>query len=1097
MTDTTAQSASADFEMTSRRASARLFTPYKPLGGSPPDQFLPKPECIVVLDQGEEGSSVGHGMATMINYLLRERGIYEQVSVRMLQQISKQYSHLPLDQDTGSFIHDGMRAWYDHGVCPESIWPYQPQDFGTLTPERSQAAQKYRPAEIHRITKNTVETWRAAIYKYHAAVVGITIHESFLSTEVAKTGIVPMPKKNDKVSGGHAVAVLGYTPDGFLIQNSWGPGWGNLKIGDRVYPGMALLPNAYFETKGLVDDGYVASFPDTLRARPLLRRAGYQSDALESDDRLNIKPDVESVCSVLATRDVKPPLALGLFGNWGTGKSFFMARMYDEIESLMNLERENPGETPYCRNIVQIRFNAWHFLDANLWASLVAEIFNHLFEAVSDPRETPEQTRRRIIKQLGQARGLYRQSRMELEHARIEREKAQEDLKEKTEQVRAQKASLAELSDQLATLLAGDPEVQKDLKDLAEQLGVPQLNHSYEVLKAQEKELKASGGRLQRLGRVVFNPQGRRDRLILLIGLLAAPILIGALVSYLGQHGAELLSEISRIINVSTGILISAGILVAKLLRGNRIIDSLESSVDKVEKIRKERLETVIGPEKARLEQMTQAEQEAQAQADAYKQRVESLEQELAESNPDHQLQSFINERSGSEDYKKQLGLVSLIRRDFERLSELMQTSEALEAVWEKQRRAALLAGKPYNRPRPRALPIQRIILYIDDLDRCQPDRVIEVLEAVHLLLAFPLFVVVVAVDPRWLRQCLEIHYPSLLSMAKRLEEDEEGLYQPSTPQDYLEKIFQIPFYLRPINEAGYQRLLDGLTGADAAGKATETPAPVVPETPAEGDVKKVEVESPSTPVRINRSGAGGEAGLKGLQAPKLISGTPEAEEKSKKLNPEKLKFQEWELRDMQRLAPLFRTPRAVKRFVNTYRLLRVGISDADLGAFEGTANTPGSYRVAQVLLAIVAGYPNLAPRFLRRLLEKSRAKNARTATWQPFLEECIKLTALENQQPTMRSQLSKSTNVSSSSKKSKTAATGAAKKDLQNKEHEIAYYWREWDQLCETLQQLSQDGFLPQKLNAYYDFVPRVARFSFSVSMLPEYRESTSPVPK
>ena len=47
--------------------------------------------------------------------------------------------------------------------------------------------------------------------------------------------------------------------------------------------------------------------------------------------------------------------------------------------------------------------------------------------------------------------------------------------------------------------------------------------------------------------------------------------------------------------------------------------------------------------------------------------------------------------------------------------------------------------------PAPETL--SRIILYIDDLDRCDPERVIDVLQAVHLLLAFPLFVVVVAVD--------------------------------------------------------------------------------------------------------------------------------------------------------------------------------------------------------------------------------------------------------------------------------------------------------------------------------------------------------------
>jgi hypothetical protein len=41
---------------------------------------------------------------------------------------------------------------------------------------------------------------------------------------------------------------------------------------------------------------------------------------------------------------------------------------------------------------------------------------------------------------------------------------------------------------------------------------------------------------------------------------------------------------------------------------------------------------------------------------------------------------------------------------------------------------------------------------------------VIEVLEAVHLMLALELFVVVVAVDARWLIRSLEYHYRELFS---------------------------------------------------------------------------------------------------------------------------------------------------------------------------------------------------------------------------------------------------------------------------------------------------------------------------------------------
>ena len=49
-------------------------------------------------------------------------------------------------------------------------------------------------------------------------------------------------------------------------------------------------------------------------------------------------------------------------------------------------------------------------------------------------------------------------------------------------------------------------------------------------------------------------------------------------------------------------------------------------------------------------------------------------------------------------------------------------------------------------------------------LDRCKPSVVVNVLEAIHILLAFELFVVVVGVDVRWLKRALQEHSADSLS---------------------------------------------------------------------------------------------------------------------------------------------------------------------------------------------------------------------------------------------------------------------------------------------------------------------------------------------
>jgi KAP family P-loop domain len=50
----------------------------------------------------------------------------------------------------------------------------------------------------------------------------------------------------------------------------------------------------------------------------------YTSDQAKGDDLLGITREVEALASLVAARAVSPPLSIGLFGEWGSGKSFFM-----------------------------------------------------------------------------------------------------------------------------------------------------------------------------------------------------------------------------------------------------------------------------------------------------------------------------------------------------------------------------------------------------------------------------------------------------------------------------------------------------------------------------------------------------------------------------------------------------------------------------------------------------------------------------------------------------------------------------------------------------------------------------------------------------
>lgn len=79
----------------------------------------------------------------------------------------------------------------------------------------------------------------------------------------------------------------------------------------------------------------------------------------------------------------------------------------------------------------------------------------------------------------------------------------------------------------------------------------------------------------------------------------------------------------------------------------------------------------------------------------------------------------------------------------------------------------------------------KRIIVLVDDLDRCAPDSIIQVLEAMHVLTDVQGFVFVLALDYDVLISAVEARYPDVDAAL------------------FIEKIIQIPFWIPEVDRAG------------------------------------------------------------------------------------------------------------------------------------------------------------------------------------------------------------------------------------------------------------------------------------------------------
>jgi len=92
-----------------------------------------------------------------------------------------------------------------------------------------------------------------------------------------------------------------------------------------------------------------------------------------------------------------------------------------------------------------------------------------------------------------------------------------------------------------------------------------------------------------------------------------------------------------------------------------------------------------------------------------------------------------------------------------------------------------------------------KVVVFIDDLDRCDPRKAVEVLEAVKLLLDFDRFIVFLALDARIITKAIEEHYGVVLSDAQ------------ISGYEYLDKIVQIPFCMPEIPNEGVRNYLGSL----------------------------------------------------------------------------------------------------------------------------------------------------------------------------------------------------------------------------------------------------------------------------------------------
>ena len=209
-----------------------------------------RPQCPkIIYDQGQLGSCTGNAIACAIQFdRMKQKLKPDFVPSRLFIYYNERDMEGTIASDSGAQIRDGIKSVAKVGDCPETEWPYDIARFSTKPSAQCyKDAIKYKAVIYQRVTLS-LNQMKGCLASGYPFVFGFSVYDSFESTQVAKTGVVPMPAAGEKQVGGHAVIAVGYDDkqQRFIVRNSWGRGWG--------MGGYFTIPYAYVTDSNLADD---------------------------------------------------------------------------------------------------------------------------------------------------------------------------------------------------------------------------------------------------------------------------------------------------------------------------------------------------------------------------------------------------------------------------------------------------------------------------------------------------------------------------------------------------------------------------------------------------------------------------------------------------------------------------------------------------------------------------------------------------------------------------------------------------------------------------------------------------------------------------
>ena len=220
-------------------SSAAVAGVHAPDASVPPNKDL-RQSWWPVGDQGRTGSCVGWASADgVLRWHFVKAGKISQnesLSVRFIWMAAKETGKQPSSRPSSFIELDGtslkaaLDVARDYGVVTSSVLPFEnapgkPELYTDGTENDFYALAAQRQITSYFNVGANLADWRAWIANNGPILTRLAVDNTWESATRTDPNLdeygSPVP------NGGHAVALVGYTPDRFIVRNSWGDTWGD------------------------------------------------------------------------------------------------------------------------------------------------------------------------------------------------------------------------------------------------------------------------------------------------------------------------------------------------------------------------------------------------------------------------------------------------------------------------------------------------------------------------------------------------------------------------------------------------------------------------------------------------------------------------------------------------------------------------------------------------------------------------------------------------------------------------------------------------------------------------------------------------------